>query len=732
MYYLPILINNRKYVILSLKQEMDSNTNESDFIIPVEEHGKPELIRLLPDLRATSENGKYDDINDVCLSIKYCTYNEEKCGVDSLLLVFEESENCSNDTETTHKFGGINILQEESGIVICSDNTRNQYKALLIELVVNKKNKDGKDELYNTKLYFHLVPQSRYYEVSLDFGSEASQAAYLDGTEFKKINLIENARYINSSAAKGYENKQINSFLQYDEEDDTLFKTIFYVESEYNRPLFLSERTEDDLLKADNKFKLLPNIKIALLDEKEERKKVLIVYRKAILEFVETIIKAMIGNLANQHVGIQLKLLVPNVMDIKTIKLLIQNINDKLLLDDYLGEFVHLEITPISESDASFAGYVDEKRIKEDKTFLTIDAGKGTIDYSISRTDKYGHIESLYQNGYIGAGNALTYAIFDHVCAVIVGSSDSHKRKELMKQILMDKQTDQKGLRDLHNSLEKIKREYSNNHSTESNLQRCKELHDKTQNHEHELTAEGLANILNSIGNGALGDQYSIIHKMCYDICLKLILSLKGKIIMRSANKWNLWERCRKRNAIAIDEIILTGRAFRFPLFRDTLTKLFKEEWGEAVSITPLPNSKSLCLRGALGQNLSVNYNCGLPSKPQIYKSKKLKNTYFDFCVQNALKLDEAFLNKGTEIDSNSVILYNGQEWTVRGLSPRTTGELYFTGDQPILRHERSIDPLEPKFQVRENSMVFESKFPIYNKGTDSNNITLFNIDNIQ
>ena len=731
MYYLPVLINNRKYVILSLKQEMDSNTNESDFIIPVEEHGRPELIRLLPDLRATSENGTYDDINNVSISIKSCKYKEED-GVDSLLLFIEENEKCSNKTDKNNDFGGIIISQEESGLVVSSDNTRNKYKALLIELVLNKKDKNGKVELYNTKLYFHLVPQRRYYEVSLDFGSEASQAAYLDGTEFKKINLIENARYINSSAAKGYENKPINSFLQYDEEDNTLFKTIFYVENEYNRPLFLSERTEDDSLKADNKLKLLPNIKIALLDEKEERKKVLIVYRKAILEFVETIIKAIIGDHANQHIGIQLKLLVPNVMGIKTINVLIQNINDKLLLDDYLGEFVHLEITPVSESDASFAGYVDEKRIKENKTFLTIDAGKGTMDYSISQTDEYGHIESLYQNGYIGAGNALTYAIFDHVCAVIIGSSDSHKRKDLMKQILMDKQTDQKGLRDLYNSLEKIKREYGNNYSPESNLQRCQELHAKTQNHEHELTAGGLSTILNSVGNGALGDQYSIIHKMCYDICSKLILSLDGKIIMQSSKRWELWNKIRKRNTINIDEVILTGRAFRFPLLRETLEKLFKEKWGEAISITPLPNSKSLCLRGALGLNLSVNYNCGLPSKPQIYKNKKLKNTNLDFSFKDAFKIDEDFLNKGTDIDINSVILYNGQEWKVRGISPRTTGELYFTGDQPILRHERSIDSLEPKFQVRENSMVFESKFPIYNRDTDSNNITLFYIDNIQ
>ena len=87
MYYLPILINNRKYSILSLKQEKDCDTNESDFIIPVEEHGRPELIRLLPNLRATSENGIHDDINNVVLSISSCKY-EEKEGLADLLKLY--------------------------------------------------------------------------------------------------------------------------------------------------------------------------------------------------------------------------------------------------------------------------------------------------------------------------------------------------------------------------------------------------------------------------------------------------------------------------------------------------------------------------------------------------------------------------------------------------------------------------------------------------------------------
>ena len=88
-------------------------------------------------------------------------------------------------------------------------------------------------------------------------------------------------------------------------------------------------------------------------------------------------------------------------------------------------------------------------------------------------------------------------------------------------------------------------------------------------------------------------------------------------------------------------------------------------------------------------------------------------------------------MNKGQEIDEKSAVFFNGHEWSVGGMNHRMTGELYFTGEQPILRHQDSIDVLEPRLQVNVNSMIFESKFPIYNQESEGNNVTLFNIDNL-
>ena len=737
MYYLPILVNNRKYVILTLKND-DGSINESDFVIDV---NKPnvELIRLIQGSRATSENGSNDDVKDVVFSVDSCN-SDGGDEIETICLSLKKSAEKTNNETANKDTGCVNISNQS----IVLNKVDKDYKELHIKIELNGCKSD---------LYFHLINTTKagsFYEVALDFGSESSQAGYVVDGVFKSINLIENAKYISSVKndvfAKvqndDFAKVQNDEFLQHDEDSPNLFKTIFYVKKEYNRPLFLSRKDREEGLKEN--FYLLPNIKIALLDESfrnEEEKNVLVVYRKVISDFIETIVKEFTGKneAINKHIGLHLKLLVPNVMGIKTIKKLIRNIYDKLLSDENLGEYVHIEISPISESDASFAGYVEENEVKEQRTFLTIDAGKGTMDYSISRVDQDGEIESYYQDGFIGAGNAITYALFDHICAIIVGSTDVKARRELMKRILMGGISDQKGLRELHEALETIKRSYGDSDEESNSLdairKRCEALHKQVGEGLVELSAGGLANKLNSLGIGSFGDEFSIIIKMCYDICNKLLLSLDQKISICSDSKWKFWKGRGNHTTLHVDKVILTGRAFKFPILKETFNSMFKEKWGDNIPIVsldkgPRDNHKDLCLKGALSLNLSINLNCGLPSKPQIYTNLNLGNTSWNFKTQNEFEIDEDFINTGKIIEDKSVVFYNGFEWTVPGFSNNKSisGELYFTGEKPILRHKDSIDILKPKSKNQENSMVFESKFPLYNKKIDAEKIPLFNL----
>ena len=301
MYYLPILVNNRKYVILTLKDAKHEDISESIFLVPLfKENEQPEIFSLLPNSRATSNNGINEDIDNLALCIDSCKYtHEEGSETEKLVIALEEKEDSDKKQQSKVKIGKVSITQNASGFVVKSDCCGEyKYKVLYAEIVLKRKSK----EEYKTSLFFYFIPKNVYYDVSLDFGSEASQAGYKDGSVFTPINLIENARYISSSAGNDFSKTPAEEFLQYVKDDETLFRTIFYIEKKYNRPRFLSKRTEDDQLQSDD-YELIPNIKIALLEEKEDRNKVLVIYRKAILNFIETIIHAIIKGKIDKHIG---------------------------------------------------------------------------------------------------------------------------------------------------------------------------------------------------------------------------------------------------------------------------------------------------------------------------------------------------------------------------------------------------------------------------------------------
>ena len=64
---------------------------------------------------------------------------------------------------------------------------------------------------------------------------------------------------------------------------------------------------------------------------------------------------------------------------------------------------------------------------------LTIDIGKGTTDFSITKKIDANKATSLFRSGFVGAGNAVSYAIFDNCIEQMVGKS---KKKEVIKRVL--------------------------------------------------------------------------------------------------------------------------------------------------------------------------------------------------------------------------------------------------------------------------------------------------------
>ncbi|WP_114903556.1 hypothetical protein [Kordia sp. SMS9] len=127
----------------------------------------------------------------------------------------------------------------------------------------------------------------------------------------------------------------------------------------------------------------------------------------------------------------RLLLLMPNIYDQDRVNTILRSLNEtfnKEFMQQYFSEDgdtetlqnpVVVETFAISESDASLIGYlsnnslwIDNERIDmgttDDERFLIIDAGKGTIDYSILDYNGKGLYNCVDRGGMAGAGQYLT------------------------------------------------------------------------------------------------------------------------------------------------------------------------------------------------------------------------------------------------------------------------------------------------------------------------------------
>jgi hypothetical protein len=456
--------------------------------------------------------------------------------------------------------------------------------------------------------------------------------------------------------------------------------------------------------------------------------------------------------------GLFLNLLVPNVMKMEQIENLINDVSDAFSKDKDFEDFF-LEIFPISESDASFIGYdnsTNDYHIIPDEGYLTIDGGKGTMDFSLIRKingTRYSY-ECLFRDGFIGSGNAITYALFDHVCAIMVGPTDVEKRKGLMAKILFE--SDPYGLLQLAKQLDNIKKNY-NVEDIDKAEKCCQLLKDRTVGKTDGLVASGLANILQEIGkeisNPYFGDKFGIIHATCYNICnlmvSNLIRSQIYPIQLMSAMKRE--PEYNETSSLFYHHVLLSGRAFLFVPLREQLKRVLMEDFGmnnnDIVYIEE--TAKSGCLNGTL-RNLVVNLNCGLFGKPVVVKAlneseKKKKHSTNN--VFNRLNNSEHSIEKDVKFDNkdvDGVSLMNGWDFYL-GVHDniRLNGHkldvdrnracdynMYFANATLYLRDKETVSPLTYMNDIvtqTETNMSYMSRFPDYqNENVDEDRRNLY------
>lgn len=308
------------------------------------------------------------------------------------------------------------------------------------------------------------------YFATLDFGSEASQVLEFcgDATSIGLSQVMDILTEMGSTLGKPvdvvHDAEANQRYIQYDK-DDHLFRSHFFAPKRVNatdpfKPeqspasnphlKLLNTYSEIQTLKED--YFTLPNVKIETLTN---RKQTIIVqstagfntlpvseyrnryfYRSSINAFIYLILRKVCAQAISQRgddgnndgsskalAYLRLTILMPNVYDQPQLSTKLKDINEdvaKMLdLPEFEGIIRGVEVNSISESDASILGLkaIDtEAALHLPKgNYLIMDAGKGTLDFSVLRFDpdaKDSNYICKYRSGIVGSGNAISYAVF--------------------------------------------------------------------------------------------------------------------------------------------------------------------------------------------------------------------------------------------------------------------------------------------------------------------------------
>ncbi len=325
------------------------------------------------------------------------------------------------------------------------------------------------------KKIIHIYVEDVVYNAIVDFGSEASQACWLsDDNNPKYIKLttaIRNASDLGTYDDADFiqyeqdENKDFYRSIYYIKEeltDSDSEKLDVWPDYKDDTIRFLwnvKDETKNEPKDKANTYIQIPNTKILnyitdgyannhiIIDnEKIEIKDIkegvipTLLMNNIILQTLLAIEKVIkIQKNSGKACGLILYVLMPNIYPIhivsQKLNQLAENIKkikenkdkkyNKYIKDNnadndnndiIIPHINGIELRYISESDASLLGYINLSNNKlfdntEKKDYLIIDAGKGTLDFSLTEVHSKNAITNKRRGGIVGAGAAITYGV---------------------------------------------------------------------------------------------------------------------------------------------------------------------------------------------------------------------------------------------------------------------------------------------------------------------------------
>lgn len=363
-------------------------------------------------------------------------------------------------------------------------------------------------------------------------------------------------------------------------------------------------------------------------------------------------------------------LLVPNVYLQNKINSIIRNLyTDFDIIRTHNPNYTSwkgIEIHVISESDASFLGYIQTRRpYKAGREYsLIIDTGKGTTDFSIILGDSsnYTKFQSVYRAGIPIAGNILTYAVYEATKDWLNsnGVSIDNKLRQASPDLLID----------FMEKMESIKINYVKYTGTPSKPDPA----------------------LNNFGLSELNEyiQNEIINKH------KLLPKLEDCLNTQSAEITSkIYEYLNgfvSQNNITFANVVLTGRGFLLKSFYETVKrKIINEGWATEDAFLTLDgtNIKTKCLDGALNyKNIDVNCQSDIIGSVHfgdattIYGKKVsiFKRLFNKLFGKGRHDINEEFFYNGAHCSSGSTTVNISCFSQTLGFNDLTDIHLYFIG----------------------------------------------------
>ena len=483
---------------------------------------------------------------------------------------------------------------------------------------------------------FHLAPPSQIWKAVIDSGSEATQIKVF--TPDNKGEHLQLLSYI--GALRKFEGNDIDNLYKIQDEgfiqaegsfpniNKNLYKSIYYVKKNittndikndtlvrnksiinFQEPLMMLTRNSDLVVPAfrSNYIKLgnlkiasygnvdLPTIKVdneyinaANVGDNFYYRKYMSEYCYHILKHI-TSIKAK-GDKTPSYLS--LYVLVPNIYSTlktrKNLDCIVESINKILSIEEeefskYISGF---SVTAVSESDASLIGAVSSNPSLDlkDKNCLIMDAGKGTLDFSLIHIDNDNNFKSLTKNGIIGASATINYGFILDLLSAYYSQVNQELTEDELKEIIS------KGILGRENNKE--------NFAGAGDVALLKKLMDAVDDYKIHYDKKGATPPrYNNLGN-ANDNSFSLaafiewIKKNRYKVPNGYVNGIINDIVKSTIEKIG--------DSNTIDKVLYAGRGFLFSELREKMNDALKERFKniEEINIsTGDPGSlKTMCL----------------------------------------------------------------------------------------------------------------------------------------